>query len=319
MNDCKRFEDGMALLIGGHASADAGEETMRHVADCEDCGDLFAILAELEDLELPEATEGEFSNMRREVLRSIRKEPKTRGSARWQWFFAVPMQPSAALLLAGLAIAFGFLLGRQPSADRVFEQARREDARLASGTQVIAGQLEFAALRNRRMEQSAESPYTFSGLQVREVDSGRIELSFDVSTHLELVRDKSDPLVAEILVQSLVNPAPVGTRLEAISLVRSLEPKVRDALVVAMLEDESLPVRMAALEKLVSQPVDPSTEAAFLKVLGSEESVQMRLVAIDHLAKERFSPERLESAVLAGRPEPGRALFARTQDYFATF
>jgi hypothetical protein len=146
-----------------------------------------------------------------------------------------------------------------------------------------------------------------------------LALSFDVSTHLELVRDKSDPLVAEILVQSLVNPAPVGTRLEAISLVRSMEPKVRGALIAAMLEDESLPVRIAALEKLVGQPIDPATEAAFLKVLEIEESVQMRLLAIDYLAKERVAPEVLESAILAGQPEAGSALFVRAQDYFAKF
>lgn len=320
MNDCKRFEDVLASLIGGDSTVDQHRKAMRHIAECDECAGLFAVHSELEDLELPAASQSEFLQMRRNVLRTLRSQSaEPPPSAWWKSARVLRLRPAGLALLAAGALGIGFLLGRMPSADRAFEQARREDARLATGTQVIAGQLEFAALRNRRMEQSADSPYTFSDLQVREVDSGRVELSFDVATHLELVRDKSDPLVAEILVQSLVNPAPVGTRLEAISMVRSLEPKVRDALIVAMLEDPSLPVRMAALEKLGSQPVDPATEAAFLKVLEREESVQMRLVVIDHLAQERVSPNRLESAVLSGRPEPGRALFARTQDYFATF
>jgi hypothetical protein len=217
------------------------------------------------------------------------------------------------------AVALGVLIGRWPSADRAFERAQRVDARLVNSSEAIAGQLEFAAVRNRRIEQSANSPYTFSDLRVREVDQGRVALSFDVATHLELVREKSDPLVSEILVQSLVNPSPVGTRLEAIALARSIEPKVRDALIVAMLEDESFAVRLGALEKLVAKPLSPEVEGALLQVLESEETVQMRLLAIDYLAQERVAPELVESAILLGQPEPGSAVFARAQDYFARF
>lgn len=318
-NDCKRSEDGLASLMSGDSTSKERAEVMRHLAECEDCADLFAIHAELEDLELPVVVEAEFLALRRDVLRSIRKE--TVGGARgWLRRLGIAgLRPSVALAVASGALVAGFLLGRWPSADRAFERAHQEDLRRANSTQAIAGQLEFAAVRNRRVEESANSPYTFSDLQVREVDESRLALSFDVSTHLELVRDRSDPLVAEILVQSLVNPAPVSTRLEAISLVTSMEPKVNDALVVAMLDDDSLSVRLGALEKLLGQPIDPALEAAFLKVLETEESVQMRLLTIDHLAKERVAPERIESAVLSGRPEPGSAILFRAQDYFAKF
>lgn len=319
MNECKRFEDGLASMMSGDSSTEQRAEVMRHLAECEGCADLFAIHAELEDMEVPAAAGSEFLTMRRDVLRSIRKSSSGENRAWWRELFAFPLRPSDALAAAAVALVVGLVIGRWPSADRVFERAQREDARLVNSTEVIAGQLEFAALRNRRMEESANSPYTFSDLQVRELDDGRVALSFDVATHLELVRDKSDPLVSEILVQSLVNPAPVGTRLQAISLVRSMEPKVRDALIVAMLEDESLPVRLGALEKLVGQRMDSTIEPAFLKVLETEESVQMRLLAIDYLAEARVAPEVVESAVLAGLPEPGSAIFVRTQDYFAKF
>ncbi|MFQ5528323.1 MAG: anti-sigma factor family protein [Thermoanaerobaculia bacterium] len=318
MNECKRIEEGLASLMGGDSSTEERAKVMRHLAECDACADLFAIHAELDDMELPAAAESELLTMRREVLRSIRKS-EDRETSTWWPSLAAQLKPWGALAMAAVALVLGILIGRWPSADRLFERAQREDTRLANSNEAIAGQLEFAALRNRRMEESANSPYTFSDLRVREIDEGRVELSFDVATHLELVRDKSDPLVSEILVQSLVNPAPVGTRLEAISLVRSREPKVRDALIVAMLEDESLPVRLGALEKLVDEPIDGETEAAFLQVLESEESVQMRLLAIDYLAKERVAPEMVESAILSGQPEPGSAIFVRAQDYFAKF
>ncbi len=319
MNDCKRFEDGLASLMSGDSSIESRGSVMKHLAECEDCADLFAVHAELEDIELPEAAESELLTLRRDVIRSIRKSSSRDVAAWWQSLLVARLRPSAALALAVGALVAGVTLGRWPTADRVFERAQREDTRLANSTEALAGQLEFAALRNRRVEESANSPYTFSDLRVRETADDRVALSFDVATHLELIREKSDPLVSEILVQSLVNPAPVGTRLEAISLVRSMEPKVRDALIVAMLEDESLPVRIASLEKLVAVPIDPSTEAAFLKVLEKEETVQMRLLAIDYLAKERVAPQMVESALLSGRPEPGSAVFARAQDYFAKF
>lgn len=319
MNDCRRFEDGLAALMTGESSSEERGEVMRHLANCEECADLFAIHAELEDMEPPAAEESELLTMRHGVLRSIRGDSHGPRRRWWQGFPALELKPSAVLAVAALSLVAGFLIGRVPTVDRVFEQAQREDLERRDGAGAIAGQLEFAALRNRRMEESATSPYSFSDLQVRDVGGGRLALSFDVATHLELVRDRSDPLVSEILVQALVNPAPVGTRLEAISLVRSMEPKVRDALIVAMLEDESLPVRIAALEKLVGQPIEGATEAAFLEVLGSEESVQMRLLAIDYLARAEVAPERVETAVRSGEPEPGSALFVRAQDYFAKF
>lgn len=318
MNDCKRLEDGLASLMSGDTSSEERGKVMRHLGECEDCADLFAIHAELEDLELPPAADSEFLTMRRDVLRSIRTS-KAEKSPAWRNLLQAPQQWVGVLGLAAAALVAGILIGRWPSPDRLFEQAQREDDRLASSSQAIAGQLEFAAMRNRRVEQSVNSPYIFSDLEVRELDGGRLALSFDVATHLELVRDRSDPLVSEILVQALVNPAPVNTRLDAISMVRSMEPKVRDALVSAMLDDESLPVRLGALDKLSALPSDPAIEAALLEVLETEESVQMRLLAIDQLSQRRIAPERIESAVLSGQPEPGRAIFFRTQDYFAKF
>lgn len=319
MNDCKRFEDRLASLMSGDLESDERTKTMRHLGECQTCADLFALHAELDDIELPAAAEADFARMRRDIRRSLRQEPGRGWTSRLPRLGWGGLRLQTALPVAVAALAIGFLMGRFQSTDREFEQARLDNARMANDNQIIAGQLEFAALQNRRVEQSAASPYTFSDLQVREIEGGRLELAFDVSTHLELVRDKSDPLVAELLVQALVNPSPMGTRLEAISLVRSLEPKVRDALIVTMLEDESLPVRIAALEKLDSQPMDSSVNEAFLEVLETEESVQMRLLAIDYLTREEVAPQRLESAVLAGRPEPGNAIFARAQNYFARF
>jgi hypothetical protein len=154
---------------------------------------------------------------------------------------------------------------------------------------------------------------------LQQIDAETVRLDFDVATHLDLVRDKYDPLVAEVLMQSLVSPATVGTRLEAIGLVKNLEPKVRDALVVAMLEDPNLAVRLKAISKLTANGGDFETHNALLDVLRTENSVTMRLLAIDYLTNNNVSAEALRDAVKEGRPEPGTAVYARAEKYLRVF
>ena len=325
--DCREIEESFAALLSGTAATDERRGVMRHLADCDSCAELFAIHAELEDVELPEPANTDFLLMRREVLRSIRQQSASGAGTLWHGVRALLARPLPALALLPAALVaaviagglgYGVAVWLRPAGD--LGPVRSAETRIgntgAADSNALAGELQFAATRNQRLEQSADSPYTFSNLNVRELDENEVELSFDVATHLELVRDRRDPLVAEILVQSLINPAPVGTRLEAISLVDSLVPKVRDALIVAMRDDESLAVRLRALAKVSEQSVDATIEEALLGVLAHEESVQMRLMAVDRLTKRNIARARLEEAVLSGQPEPGRAISIRVQDYF---
>jgi hypothetical protein len=94
-----------------------------------------------------------------------------------------------------------------------------------------------------------------------------------------------------------------------------LDPKIRGALVKAMLQDPNLGVRLQAQEKLAQRPGDAEIEAAQLAVLENEESVRMRLVAIDYLTRSRVDPDRLEKAVEAGAPD-GRV---KASEYIRSF
>ena len=185
----------------------------------------------------------------------------------------------------------------------------------------LEGSIERAAAKNLRLTQSVESPFAYSNVRLQSVDDANVRLSFDVTTHLDLVRQKDDDLVTEVLVQSLVNQESVGTRLEAIDLATStsMQPKLRDALVVAMLEDSNLAVRLRAISKLTASGSDQTTQEALLQVLRSEDSVTMRLLAIDHLTTHDVSSEALRLALEQGRPEPGTAVYAKAEKYLRVF
>jgi hypothetical protein len=141
-------------------------------------------------------------------------------------------------------------------------------------------------------------------VRLTEGTAGLVNLSFDVSRHLELSLKRDDPLVTEVLVQSLIEPSGVDTRLNAILIAENTrDRKIKKSLIVAMLCDENLAVRMAAQLKLIERPGDPEVADSLLDVLEREQSVRMRLVAIDYLANSNIQPARLERAIAAGDKE----------------
>ena len=177
------------------------------------------------------------------------------------------------------------------------------------------GQIRQVALASLLAEGDL-SPFDLQDVRVREIDAATVAVSFDLATHLELERPRDDPMVTEALVQSILGRSDLGGRLSAISQTGEiLAPRIRDALVQAMLADPSLAVRIEAQRRLAEAAPDAVVEDASLRVLEQEESVQMRLIAIDILTANGIASERLRHAVETGRPEPGNALKVRAAKY----
>jgi hypothetical protein len=161
-----------------------------------------------------------------------------------------------------------------------------------------------------------KSPFLYTNVHVTERNAGMVNLSFDVSRHLDLTLKKRDPLVAEVLVQSLIEPSGVGARLNAIAIADNVpDSKIKKSLIVAMLHDDNLAVRMTAQSKLVEHPGDPEIVESLLAVVKQEPSVRMRLVAIDYLTNLRIQPERLRRAITAGTPEGSEAVLVKAGPY----
>lgn len=329
---CKRFEQRMAELISGDPSQNGFVELCVHVRGCDDCGEVLEVHSRLQDLSAPsdgaleEPSAEEWAGVRDAVLAQLGAEatdvaattaprasrravhdvdgpvggrPGTSGPR-----FGRAVEWLAAAALAGVLLGAGWWLGR----------AAGDSAAPSGSTPTVASQETFAVDANL-------DGYEIDNVRVRDVDGDLVSVSFDMATHVETLRPRTDPLVREAVVRSLWGDADLGGRIAAIEQTDDLplSETVRDALLHAMLEDPDVAVRMSAQQRLADTELDERVESALLQVLRDEQSVQMRLLAVDMLAARRVDPGELVRAVEAGQPEPGNALKLLAANYARRF
>lgn len=311
---CRNCQNDLDRLVGGELPEELREAVMAHASGCADCGEHYALLEEISSASISEPDERDLLAMRRSVLGRIRDDE--RAAAGWR---RLPQAAAVALVVAGAALflAVGWFAGRggAPSSLTLERAAGGGDSDV-----VLARQMQREARANSGVEDVENSPFRYANVRMEEGGEGRVRLAFDVSRHLELTLPKDDPLVTEVLVQSMLDAGSVGTKLKAIGQAENvLDPKIRGALLKAMLQDPNLGVRLQAQTRLVERAGDRELADALVTVLEKEESVQMRLVAIDYLTRSRIDPDRLEKAVEAGEPAGRGAVRVRANDYITSF
>lgn len=314
MNDCTDYSPLLEKHLADDLTQAELERLLAHAADCSRCGELLALHERLSSWETEafDPSPADFFEARQNVLRAVGH----RGSrAAWSWSLSPAMPRRLLALAASLALlATGFLAGR------LWRDTPTSDVPSTASTEPLLAGIERAARDNRRLRDAEDAPYTISNVSLRDAGAGRVSLGFDLETRIDVTRPRTDPLVSEVLVQSLINPSPLGSRLKALDLAGELlDDKVRDAIVRTMLTDPDLAVRIEASERLSSHPAHPVLDDAFLTVLATEESVHMRLLALDYLTGQQVRPEALEEALRDAPPEPGSAVFAKANDYIQRF
>ena len=229
----------------------------------------------------------EFKQLREVVLQKVRSRRLKSGKFT-DWIETIRFyiqRPEIAV--AALTLLIGFFLGRILPAEN-------------QGTRSFLKQINLSASENKQLTDVQNSPYRYSNVSFDEIDARNIALSFDVSTHMELVRPKTDPLVREVISQALINPAQSGSELKIISVsANMLDRKIKEALIFSLHNAPMLAVRMKSLNALLKYRDDADVEEACLKVLRQEESVQMRLLVLDYLEQIKFDRKTLKAA-LAG-------------------
>ena len=309
MSECRKFREPMESLLSGEIRPDDLERLLAHTETCTECGRLFEMHHDLDDprFALTEEDEVGLAAVRRAVIRQVRHIDVAAPASMVPGLPGVPTmiwwRPALAAGIATVLLGGGFLAGS--ALDRAKDPA-----------EALVPRIEAAAVQARHLDESTDSPFSYSNVQVRDAGDGKVALSFEVSTHIDVVRKKNDPLVSEVLVQAMLQDQSMGTRLVAVDRASDLmDQRVRDALALAMIRDESLPVRLQALSRLTELSADPEVADAMLQVVEKEESVQMRLLAIDYLTENRVEPEALERAMDAGVPSQRYVVYARAQGY----
>jgi len=290
MTDCRAFEDALERLIAGELGEDESAELHLHAAECERCCELLDLHQQLEaeGLEIPEPTEFELAAMRRRLWEKIEERETHETQRALDSRISGGERGLAVAAAVVLLLGLGFFAGRSSTPD------------------TWLAELDDAARGSAGLADVQASPYLFSNVRLEPRDDGAVELGFDVVTHLRLERPADDPLVREVVAHSLVNPAPLGTRLAAVKLsARVSESKTHEALVYALREDPSQAVRLAALEALAPSADDPTLRGVLLEVLANDPSVTLRLRAIDALERRGLGGEEIRRAVeRTGAPVP---------------
>ncbi len=286
----------------------AGQEELRKYLDqnpeYKDIVSVHKLLSGSESM-IPEPENEQFSQMRASVMRKIRLAGE-RPPGRLEQFFRnirdYAMRPEMAV--AALTLIIGFLLGRALPPDK------------NSLSTNIMNQISTLAKGNTKLDDIKKSPYIYSNVSFKEVDPENIALSFDVTTHLEMVSQKNDPLVRDVIAQSLINPSNLGTELKAISYSEGIfDRKIKEALIFSMNKTPILAVRLKAMNNLLSYKNDPEVQEAFLKVLMDEESVKMRLMAIDYLAESQLKADSLQLIISESNAPQNPAIMIKVKDY----
>ncbi len=286
MENCASFENDWTAIFA--EDAPISPELATHLKECRACRRLLATHRDWEDLLLEEPGADAYSRMRSGVLDRIRHQSVpwrtasegsllSRASAS-RWWAAAAI--AASLFLAGFLSGRGALFSPEREAGHLLQQLRHQVA------------------ANPRLDDSTGSPYSYSNVSFSPLADGRLALSFDLSTHLRLVGQKDDPLVKDVLAQTLLNPESLNSRLKALGIAGDvMDPKIKQAMILAMQHDDSLSVRLKAMSLLSAYKMDREVSDAFLLILKEEESVQLRLQALEYLAGEPNSRDALREAL----------------------
>jgi hypothetical protein len=312
MKECSDFESLIDRAQMGQASDQEMETLLDHLESCSDCSDAFEALGRLRnDDSYPEPASGELLSMRNEVVRKIRQGQSRENIGSFS-VASFLMRPAFISVFALGILVLGFFLGVR----LVRSPAKNGEAQSSAGPDRCTNAIKKVAQSHAVYEDIVNSPFTYTNVRVAEEKAGTVHLSFDVSRHMDLSLKRDDPLLAEVLVQSLLEPSGVDARLAAISISQNVpDSKIKKSLIFAMLHDENLAVRMTAQTKLIERRGDPEITDSLLAVLEREPSVRMRLVAIDYLASCRIQPKLLEQAVAAGKREGSDAVLVRASQY----
>lgn len=308
MKKCHEIEDLIKKMVSGDMDPGDLEKLKQHTSICSDCADLLKAHQMLTSSSFPleKPDDSDFSMMRSSVSERIRNKRKDSAIDKLlenlNSIWAFLLRPEMAV--AALTLIVGFFLGRfMPSNDESF-------------TEGIIKQISVIANENKHLEDIQNSSYRYSNVSLKEIDSNNISLSFEVSRHVDLVGKKDDPVVKEVLAQTLLNPSAVGTRLKAISYSETiLDQKLKEALIFSMHNAPIMAVRLKAMSSLVKYKNDLEVEEAFLKTLREEESVQMRLLAIDYFEKTNFNPDTLRTVLYDLDPAKNRSIMIKANKY----
>lgn len=228
-------------------------------------------------IDLPSETE--FTKSRKAIINSLPGRSQIKQS-KWDFdiFTYLFPRPLISFSLASVFLLTGFLLS--------YFFIKKD---------TMLREIQLSAAKTVDLQSSSDEPYIYSNAHFRETSDGKISVSFDVTRHLDIISGKEDPLIEDILAQSIVSSNSLAERLKYISNSTTvMNPKIKQALISTLLNDTHEVVRQKSMNSLLKYSNDADIQKAFMNVLENETSVYMRISAIEYLSnydnKPAFNP-----------------------------
>lgn len=297
MHSCKQIQGIIESYLAGELLPSDKEILDQHLLSCVDCQSLMDIHEELLHMDsiVKEPSPEALRIMRSRVLGQIYEHGKPSRFKR-RTAPVVPAMAAAAVLVLGVFLGSWF--SRPASVDDQLLDAITRQANVG-----------------RSMEDSWDTPLFFSNVVVRDWNDTRVSLGFDVCRSADLTTGLNSPVAGDILTHAILNSDSMGGRMRAMEVAsRSTDQRLTRALVVALQQDSDPTMRISALNALARKPDHEQTQLALLDALRDDDSVQVRLLALEHLINQSQGMDTLESTIRQGSKETNPAVFQRARE-----
>jgi len=300
MHSCKQIQQILESYLAGELLPSDKEILDQHLPSCVDCQSLMDIHEELLhiDTDVADPAPEALRAMRSSVLGQISQ--RNNGGRNIRFRRRVP--PFIPALAAAAVLVLGIFLGSWFS-------------RPASVDDQLLNAITRQASIERSLEDSWDAPLFFSNVAVRDWNDRRVSLGFDVCRSVDLTTGLNSPVAGDILTHAILNSDSMGGRMRAMEIASlSTDKRLTGALVVALQQDPDQTMRISALNALAQKDQSEQVQLALLGALRDDESVQVRLLALEHLVNQSQGIDTLETVIRQGSRETNPAVFQRARE-----
>ena len=300
MHSCKQIHEIFERYLVGELLPSDKNILDQHLPSCLDCQSLMDIHEELMRIDgpvadpSPEALRAMRSRVLGQISQSNNGGRNSRFNRRVSLF--VPTFAAAAVLVLGVFLGSWF-------------------SRPASVDDQLLNAITRQASIERSLEDSWDAPLFFSNVAVRDWNDTRVSLGFDVCRSVDLTTGLNSPVASDILTHAILNSDSMGGRMRAMEIAAlSSDEHLTRVLVVSLQQDPDQTMRISALNALARKGDSEQIQLALLGALRDDDSVQVRLLALEHLVGQSQGLETLETIIREGSEATNPAVFQRVRE-----